>query len=138
MSHEKLHQEAIRWYRQGVDDQEAAQALILAKKFAQACFYAQQSAEKSLKAVWVSLDGDPWGHSCTRLLRDLPEPAQAQFLPLLELTLALDKLYIPTRYPDALAELTPGEAFTQREAESALAAAEQILNSVQQWLQKND
>ena len=27
MSHEKLHQEAIRWYRQGLDDLEAAQAL---------------------------------------------------------------------------------------------------------------
>lgn len=135
MSNERLQQDASRWYRQGLDDLEAAQALLLANKFAQACFYAHQSAEKGLKAVWITLDGDPWGHSCTRLIRDLPEPAQATFRPLIELALALDKLYIPTRYPDALAELTPGEAFTHNEAKTALAAAEEILNCVHQWLQ---
>ncbi len=33
-----------------------------------------------------------------------------------------------TRYPDALAELTPAEAFTQKEAHSAIAFAREILN----------
>jgi hypothetical protein len=50
MSHEKLHQEAIRWYRQGVDDLEAAQALLLAKKFAQACFYANPPRPSSFRS----------------------------------------------------------------------------------------
>jgi hypothetical protein len=81
MSHEKLHQEAIRWYRQGWDDLEAAQALILAKKFAQACFYAQQSAEKSLKAVWISLDGDPWGGFYSTGSGISPRRRRANFVP---------------------------------------------------------
>jgi HEPN domain-containing protein len=136
MSDEKLQREAERWYRQGQDDWEAAQALVAASKFAQACFYAQQAAETGLKAVWIRLDSDPWGHSCTRLIRDLPVPAQEHFSASIELALALDKLYIPTRYPDALAELTPAEAFTQAEAQAALRAAQQILDRVAQWLQQ--
>lgn len=135
MSQEKLQREAQRWYQQGLDDFEAAQALLAAKKFAQACFYAQQAVEKGLKAVWIRGDLDPWGHSCTRLIQNLPEPIQSNFYPLLELALALDKLYIPTRYPDALTELTPAEAFTQAETQTALAAAQRLLNQVEQWLE---
>ncbi len=134
MSKEKLQQEAKRWYQQGGDDLEAAQALLGAQKFAQACFYAQQAAEKGLKAVLIEADHDPWGHSCTRLIQNLPEPAQSHFSPMIELAVALDKLYIPTRYPDALVELTPSEAFTQGEAQAAMAAAQSLLNQVGQWL----
>ncbi|MEL7329747.1 MAG: HEPN domain-containing protein, partial [Cyanobacteria bacterium J06559_1] len=41
---------------------------------------------------------------------------------------ALDKLYIPTRYPDSLAELTPSEAFTGKDADAAIASAQTILS----------
>jgi HEPN domain-containing protein len=133
MSEEKLWQEARRWYSQATDDLEAASALLLAQKYAQSCFYAQQAAEKSIKAVWRALDLDPWGHSTARLIRELPISEQAKFLPLLEAALGLDKLYLPSRYPDALADLIPAEAFTRGEADHAILAAEQILNTVRQW-----
>lgn len=45
--------------------------------------------------------------------------------------LALDKLYIPTRYPDALPGLTPKEAYTREEAEKALRDAQAILKAVE-------
>jgi HEPN domain-containing protein len=48
----------------------------------------------------------------------------------LEAALALDKLYIPTRCPDALAELTPGEAYTPSQARAAIAHARAILQAV--------
>jgi len=131
MSEEKLRLDAERWYRQSVDDLDAATALLTAQKYAQACFYAQQAAEKALKAVWIQLDLDPWGHSAARLIRELPDTVKPDFIALLELALALDKLYIPTRYPDALPNLTPSEAYTQREAETAIQAAQAILNVVQ-------
>ncbi len=131
MSERKLLQEAERWYGQAVDDLEAASALLAARKYAQTCFYAQQAAEKALKAVWHFLDLDPWGHSCARLIQGLPEDEQSVFAEILEIALALDKLYIPTRYPDALAELTPAEAFTQREGQSAIASAQEILDCVE-------
>jgi HEPN domain-containing protein len=134
MSAEKLRFEAERWFRQASDDLDAAAALLAAQKYAQSCFYAQQAAEKALKAIWLRLDLDPWGHSAARLIRELPDPVQSDFRPLLELALSLDKLYIPTRYPDALPGLTPSEAYTQKEAETAIQSAQTILDAVQIYL----
>ena len=76
MSEEKLKAEARRWYYQALDDLEAGEALLAACKYAQSCFYAQQAAEKGMKAVWFLLDLDPWGHSSAKLMRDLPENGQ--------------------------------------------------------------
>lgn len=56
---------------------------------------------------------------------------RAEYEHLLDSALALDKLYIPTRYPDALAELTPGEAYTNSEAKLAIENAVQIIQSVE-------
>lgn len=113
---------------------EAARTLAVAGKYAQAAFFAQQAGEKALKAVWFSQDTDPWGYSLGRLVREMPEGPKERFAPLLEAALALDKLYIPTHNPDALAELTPAEAYTQAEARAALTQAEAILKAVEDWL----
>jgi HEPN domain-containing protein len=43
------------------------------------------------------------------------------------LAAALDKLYIPTRYPAALPGLTPAEAFTAQEARAAIGQAQEVL-----------
>lgn len=104
MSERKKLQEANKWYGQAIDDLEAAAALLTAEKYAQNCFYSQQAGEKALKAVWYFLALDPWGHSCARLIQKLPEAEQASFLKVVETALALDKLYIPTCYPDAQRE----------------------------------
>ena len=133
MSDEKLRNKAQRWYTQARDDVEAAQALLSARKYAQTCFYAQQAAEKGMKAVWFLLDLDPWGHSCARLIRDLPAATNEEFAKLLDTSLRLDKFYIPTRYPDALPDLIPAEAFTLDEARSAIRSAEAVLKQVQKW-----
>ena len=130
MSDQKLLQEADRWYEQAIDDLEAASALLVADKYAQTCFYSQQAGEKALKAIWYFLDLDPWGHSCARLIQNLPEGEQVAFASVVETALALDKLYIPTRYPDALVELTPAQAFTKKEGKSAIASAQKILDCV--------
>lgn len=132
MSEEKLRSEAERWYRQAVDDLDAAEVLAV-RKYAQACFYAQQAGEKALKSVWIRLDLDPWGHSAARLIRELPDTVKPEFVSLLDLALGLDKLYIPTRYPDALPDLTPSEAYTQQEARIAIQFAQTILNHVQRY-----
>ncbi len=128
MSEEKLAREAKRWFLQAADDLEAAETLRQAGKFAQAAFFAKQSGEKAMKAVWFSIDEDPWGHSVARLVRDLPrDDLRLRFQDLLDAAFGLDKLYIPTRYPDALADLTPGESYTESEARAAIEAARAIL-----------
>lgn len=129
MSVEKRQREAHRWLRQAWDDLEAARTLAVT----QAAFFAQQAEEKALKAVRFSQDTE---YSLGRLVRELPEGPKERFAPLLEAALALDKLYIPTRHPDALAELTPAEAYTQAEARTALAQAEAILKAVEGWLEE--
>jgi HEPN domain-containing protein len=40
---------------------------------------------------------------------------------------ALDKLYIPTRYPNGLPDLSPFEVYTDLEAHAAIAAARSVL-----------
>ncbi|MEZ0321969.1 MAG: HEPN domain-containing protein [Thermus sp.] len=122
MSVEKRRAEARWWLAQAQDDWEAGNALLQAGKFAQAAFLAQQAGEKALKALRLFLGLDPWGHSLARFLRDLPEEESPAFRNLLPKALALDKLYIPTRYPDALPGLTPKKAYTREEAERALDA----------------
>lgn len=131
MSAEKRRLEANRWLLQARDDLEAGLLLIQAGKHAQAAFLAQQAGEKALKGLWIALDLDPWGHSLARLIRELPEEEARPFLPLLPKALALDKLYIPTRYPDALPGLTPKEAYTEGEAQRALEDARAILEAVE-------
>lgn len=55
---------------------------------------------------------------------------------LLPQALALDKVYIPTRYPDALPGLTPKEAYTEEEAKKALEDVQTILKAVEVRLGK--
>ena len=135
--HEKQIQQADRWYRQAIDDLEAAEALLTANKYAPACFYSQQTGEKAIRAVGYFLDLTPRGHSCTKLIQQLPESAQALFKEATEAALASDKLYIQTRYPSALAELTPSESFTKKEAQSAIASSQKILDSVSAQIYKS-
>jgi len=131
MSVEKRLLEARRWLAQAWDDWEAGKLLLERGKHAQAAFLAQQAGEKALKALWIALGLDPWGHSLARLLRDLPPEEAPAFHPLLPQALALDKLYIPTRYPDALPGLTPKEAYTEEEAKKALEDAQAVLKAVE-------
>ncbi|WP_448568681.1 HEPN domain-containing protein [Thermus sp.] len=131
MSVEKRLLEARRWLAQAWDDWEAGTLLLERSKHAQAAFLAQQAGEKALKALWIALGLDPWGHSLARLLQDLPPEEASALHPLLPQALALDKLYIPTRYPDALPGLTPKEAYTEEEAKKALYDAQAILKAVE-------
>ena len=71
--------------------------------YAQACFYSQQAGEKAVKALWYMLDADPWGHSVQRLILDFPHRSDISDVDIwIEWGAALDKFYIPTRYPNGL------------------------------------
>ena len=92
-----------------------------------ACFAAQQSAEKAAKAVIEKVSGIERGCSVTTLLEALPEslPSGQQ---LLDAAKALDKHYIPARYPNSHPQGAPYEYYTRSEAECALANAAQIID----------
>jgi HEPN domain-containing protein len=135
MSQSANQHEAERWLQTAQEDLEAAQTLADHKMYAQACFYAQQSAEKAVKALWYGSDADPWGHSIQRLITEFPYQAD---LPdrddWIRHGALLDQFYIPTRYPNGLPDLTPGQVYRQEDADRALAAARALVTACQQWL----
>jgi HEPN domain-containing protein len=94
--------------------------------FEWACFSAQQGAEKAVKAVYLSLHGEGWGHSVLKLLEGLAERVSIS-ADLLDAARTLDKHYIPTRYPNGFDQGFPGDYYTKKEADEAIAYARQII-----------
>lgn len=114
------------WLRQARLDLEHARLAAREGHLEWAVFAAQQAAEKACKALHLSLGGDAWGHDLTALLAALPE-ARRPPEDLLDRAKALDKHYLPSRYPNGFAQGVPRDHYTAREAEQAIADAEVIL-----------
>lgn len=98
--------------------------------FAQACFGAQQAAEKAVKAVHFAGGARAIiGHSVRGLIDRLESRVPALDA-LRDEARELDLCYIPARYPNGLDVGTPGEAFSERQAASAIASADAIIAAV--------
>ena len=114
------------WMEQASILLEQARWLGKGEFYPAACFNSQQAAEMALKALLLSMRIDAWGHMLTKLLASLPDDitvpedvrAAAAFL---------DRLYIPTRYPNGFEEGVPSDYFMASDAEDALARAEVII-----------
>ena len=127
--------EASRWLRTAERDLQAARWNRQGEFYNTACFQAQQAAEKALKAYLLSKgERNIRSHSALELL----DRCKA-FWPPFETFRAdcrvLDRHYIPTRYPDALPEGAPVEAFGPEDADDAIARAERVLDAVRQAMQ---
>ena len=48
--------------------------------------------------------------------------------------MVLDRFYIPTRYPNGLPDITPDQAFNNKNARDALGYAEMILKRVKKFI----
>jgi len=139
MSQEKYRHEAARWLQQAKADLEAAKDSRKAEHCEWACFQAQQAAEKALKAIWFFHCYDPWGHSLVRLVQDFPHAdIQTDLRTLTDSAKLLDKLYIPTRYPNGLPDLTPSDTYTDSEADAAVDAARRVIDNAARELWDND
>ncbi len=131
MSKTEDRHEAERWLATAADDLQVARVVAAGGHHAHACFHAQQAAEKAVKALWRLAGREPWGHSVQKLLMDLPQAGGPQCpAPLLQAAAALDRLYIPTRYPNGLPDLTPAQSFFEADSIAAFAKAGQILDYV--------
>ncbi len=137
MSQSKDHHEAARWLSTAQDDLRAARALRDNAMHAHACFNAQQSAEKAMKAIWRLYGLDGWGHSIQRLVMDFPHPElferRSEWL---QCAAILDRFYIPTRYPDSLPDLTPAQNYFLADAEAAIQHADFFLQAAQEILSR--
>jgi HEPN domain-containing protein len=91
-----------------------------------ACFAAQQAADKALKAVYQALAGEGWGHSVLSLLEglkaklDVPENLRRG-------ARILDRMYVPTRYPNGFDQGIPADYFQKEDADEAILESDAIL-----------
>jgi HEPN domain-containing protein len=135
MSAEKRAAEAARWLAQAAADLKAARGSRETGSHEWSCFQSQQAGEKALKAIWLFAGHDPVGHSLLRLVHDYPETGLVPELgSLADTARLLDKLYIPTRYPNGLPDLTPSEVYGAPDSEAAIAAAQRVIDLARQVL----
>lgn len=136
MSRDKLQHEAERWLQTANEDLRAAQALRQEGLYAHACFIAQQCAEKALKAMWYAAGEEPWGHSIQKLVMQFPDPQAITELQAWTARAAvLDKFYIPTRYPNGLPDLTPGQSYFLHDADQAIEYATLFLQVSREFVE---
>lgn len=114
------------WLRQAERDLEHARHALRDGEYEWACFASQQAAEKAVKALFMKLGADAWGHSVSALLSQLPGEMKVSE-ELIERGKELDKHYIPPRYPNSHPQGAPLDYYTRPEAERAIENAGKII-----------
>jgi len=115
------------WFLQAERDLEHAKASRAEGRHEWACFASQQSAEKAVKALHLSLGQEAWGHVIARLLMELPVNVKED---LIEKAKVLDNYYIPTRYANGHPEGPPFEHYGNLQSEESVRYAGEILEFV--------
>jgi HEPN domain-containing protein len=112
------------WLRQAERDLEHASNSRAAGHHEWACFASHQAGEKALKAVLQSQGKDAFGHALAVLLAECAAKPPAD---LMRRAKALDKHYIPARYPNGLPAGAPMDFYTDAEAKKAVTDADAIV-----------
>ena len=118
---------AARWLAYARADRAAAERLAV-DLWHVACFHAQQASEKALKALLTRIQGDavptPLAHVLLRALSELGEAVPDDVASAAN---ALDRYYIPTRYPDALDFADAALVYSTQDARQAIGWADTVL-----------
>lgn len=125
---------SLRWLKQAEADFDAAQDSVKSSHFEWACFQAQQTAEKALKAF---LHSQGLRALITNSIAELLVEAQkyASFDIPSQYAKTLDSFYIPTRYPNGLPGTSfPAHYYSEEDAELCINYAELILKSVKKYI----
>jgi len=123
------------WISQAKRDLENAKYEMNGGYYEWACFLAQQSAEKAVKAVLEHIGAISFGHSVAGLMKEVGEKIDVPKY-LINYAKELDKAYIPTRYPNAHPEGAPYESYTLNEARRLIKYAEEIVGFCENILSK--
>ncbi len=120
-----------RYQKQARHTLASAQRDYEAEDFDWACFKAHQAAELFLKGWLRSSDCFATGHSIQRLLTQIqasvtvPEELQ-------KCARELDKVYIPSRYPDAYSEGAPMDFYDAENARTSINCARVVATFVEE------
>lgn len=129
MSDRRPEDSVVEWIKYARGDLAAAVTLLDSPDVAPlySCFHCQQSVEKAIKAVFVSLGQDfPYTHNLRVLANMLPDEFADEDLPDLE---QLTVWAVHARYPSDFA--LP----TEDDARAAIRDARYILESIERYLE---
>jgi HEPN domain-containing protein len=123
--------EGLRWLKQAAHVLKVAKDHVQLGNYSDTCFCAQQTAEMSIKAfLYKKGVRGITGHSNLYLLSEAAVYDE-RFLNFQSAARKLDRFYMSTRYPDALPELVPYEAFDESDAREAVQLAQGIYQFVE-------
>ena len=130
---------AVRWLRQAEYDLAQANRLLDDGVYSYAAFFAEQSAQKSLKAFLIGRGARFVAiHSVGELAKEAAA-LDGKFSPLIDPGKRLDRHYLISRYPDALPEpAIPAEAYVREDAVEAVAAAKAIFETASGLIGQQD
>jgi HEPN domain-containing protein len=125
-------EEAGRWLQQAKMDLKIGRSLGEMGEYAYACFHLEQAGQKALKSFLYFMGKRYiWEHSIFNLAQKCAE-YDSEFKELLDAGKYLDRFYLTTRYPDAVAPpALPYELFTEEDFKKALELAEKIFRFVE-------
>ncbi len=115
------------WLLQAERDLEQAKSSQAEGRHEWACFAAQQSAEKAVKALHLFLGQEAWGHVVAKLIEELPIGFSEN---LVDKAKVLDNFYVPTRYANGHPEGAPFEHYGKLQSGDAIRYAGEILEFV--------
>ncbi|MDI6805130.1 MAG: HEPN domain-containing protein [Candidatus Bathyarchaeia archaeon] len=110
-----------RWMSQAEHSLESSRRDMESGDYDWSCFKAQQAAEFAVKGLLYGIGVTAVGHSISKLLGELQTQGIALDKNILSMAKALDRHYIPARYPNAHAAGSPFEFYdleTSRDAVS--------------------
>lgn len=125
---------AQRWLRQAEHDLQMAKRLR-EESPADSCYYAEQAAQKGLKAFLYRQGSRGELEHSIRVLSQACGRHDPSFQQAVERWKILDQYYIPTRYPDALAApAVPFESYSVQQATEAVQLASEVVELVRSKL----
>lgn len=126
----KPRETAGRWFRQAEHDLQMARRLK-EESPADSCYFAEQAAQKILKAfLFFHGSRGEFEHSIVFLAERCAQ-SDPSFGLFVSMGYVLDQYYIPTRYPDALADpAVPFESYGIHQAEEAIQMASEMVEKV--------
>jgi HEPN domain-containing protein len=116
-----------RYRRQAVHSLDSAERDLAGGDFDWACFKAQQAAELAVKGYLRAGIEYVTGHSVLKLLTYFGEEPPGEVV---RCSKELDKVYIPSRYPDAYDSGSPMDYYDETAARTSIDCARRIL----EWL----
>jgi len=123
-------EEARRWILTAERDLKSAKNSLKSGDYPVACFWAQQSAEKALKGFLLYVGEELIkGHAVTDLNREA-QKYDPDFSKIYPSTNGLDRLYIPTRYPNSVPTTTPYDIYDLDSAKEAVKQARVVIDLV--------